>query len=81
MTNPFTKRGKNASGTVVDREHVNKHQVESDFVHTKCRFVLTCSCGATHETRYIDEALEWSSMHKEFAPLSDQLTQNGFEHG
>lgn len=81
MTNPFTKRGKNASGVVLEHESVNKHQVESDFVHTKCRFVLTCNCGATYETRYIDEALEWSSMHKEFAPLSDQLAQQSHHHG
>ena len=81
MTNPFTKRGKSASGTVLEHESVTRHQVESDFVPTKCRFVLTCSCGTTYETRYIDEALEWSSMHKEFAPLSDQLVQMTDHHG
>jgi hypothetical protein len=34
---------------------------------------VTCSCGASHETRYIDEALEWSSMHRELAPLADTV--------
>lgn len=73
MTNPFSRRDRASSGSVLTREITRQHKVESDFSHTKCRFVLTCTCGANHETRYIDEALEWSTMHKELAPLADQL--------
>lgn len=50
------------------------HQIESDFCSAICRFVLDCSCGAHHDTPYIDEALEWRELHASLAPLSDQLT-------
>jgi hypothetical protein len=50
-----------------------RHVVESDFSFEVCRFVLTCSCGDAHETRYIDEALEWRELHLSLAPLADRL--------
>lgn len=81
MTNPFNRRGNATSGSVLERPTTCQHRVESDFSHTKCRFVLTCTCGASHETRYIDEALEWSTMHKELAPLADQLANPRSCHG
>jgi hypothetical protein len=50
------------------------HRVESTFDNGTCHFVLTCSCGTGFETNHIDEALEWSEMHKAMASLADQLT-------
>lgn len=79
MTNPFHRARRHTTGTVLDRP-INNHQVNSDFCYRTCHFVLTCSCGAGHETRYIDEALEWSSMHKEFASLADQLGEANPHH-
>lgn len=49
------------------------HRVDSTFDYSTCHFVLTCSCDARFETNHIDEALEWSEMHKAMAPLADQL--------
>lgn len=49
------------------------HQIESDFRTAICRFVLECSCGAHHDTPFIDEALEWRELHARLAPLADQL--------
>lgn len=49
------------------------HVIDSDFRTAICRFVLDCSCGAHHETRYIDEAHEWRQLHAMLAPLADQL--------
>ena len=72
MTNPFHKVRRSQAGTVLERPD-KAHAVNSDFCYSKCRFIVTCSCGASHETRYIDEALEWSSMHRELAPLADTV--------
>jgi hypothetical protein len=80
MTNPFHKVRRYSPGTVLERP-VNAHTVESDFCYGKCRFIVSCSCGATHETRYIDEALEWSSMHRELAPLADTMAGALSSHG
>jgi hypothetical protein len=49
------------------------HVVTSDFSTATCRFVLECTCGARFDTNYIDEALEWHELHRELAPLADQL--------
>ena len=49
------------------------HRVEADFSYARCRFVLNCTCGAHHETNFIDEALEWREMHERLAPLADLL--------
>ena len=49
------------------------HHIESDFRAAICRFTLDCSCGAHHETPFIDEALEWREMHTLLASLADQL--------
>lgn len=49
------------------------HHIESDFRTAICRFTLDCSCGAHHETPFIDEALEWREMHSLLAPLADRL--------
>ena len=72
MTNPFTRSRRSHFTSVLERP-THAHVVDSDFCYSKCRFVVTCSCGASHETRYIDEALEWSSMHRELAPLADTM--------
>ncbi|MCX6431658.1 MAG: hypothetical protein NTX29_02370 [Actinobacteria bacterium] len=50
-----------------------EHVMDSDFVVGLCRFTLTCSCGATFDTPYIDEALELRELHESLAPLADQL--------
>ena len=50
------------------------HRVESTFDYSTCHFVLTCTCSSRYETNHIDEALEWSEMHKAMAPLADQLS-------
>jgi hypothetical protein len=50
------------------------HRVESTFEYSTCHFVLICTCGTRYETNHIDEALEWSEMHKAMASLADQLT-------
>lgn len=80
MTNPFHKARKSSAATVLERS-AKAHMVDSDFCYSKCRFVVTCSCGASHETRYIDEALEWSSMHRELAPLADTMAGALTSHG
>ncbi len=80
MSNPFARKTKSAPGSVLDRAMEPGHTIESDFCTSKCRFVLECSCGAAHETRYIDEALEWSAMHRELAPLADQLANTTPAH-
>ena len=49
------------------------HRIESDFSYQLCRFVLDCSCGAHHDTPFIDEALEWRELHEQLAPLADQM--------
>lgn len=49
------------------------HLIESGFCMAICRFVLDCTCGAHHDTPYIDEALEWRELHERLAPLADQL--------
>lgn len=65
---PFGRRP-----SVVVEKPVAAHQIESDFLAAICRFTLDCSCGAHHETPYIDEALEWREMHARLAPIADQL--------
>lgn len=52
---------------------VTTHQVLSDYSPGLCRFTLTCSCGETFDTPYIDEALELRELHMRLAPLADQL--------
>ena len=49
------------------------HVVSSEFSTATCRFVLECTCGARFDTNYIDAALEWHELHRELAPLADQL--------
>jgi len=49
------------------------HHVESTFDYSTCHFVLTCTCESRFESNHIDEALEWSEMHRALAPLSDRL--------
>lgn len=78
MTFPFIKRTR--STTVLEHPRNSAHIIDSDFSHRTCRFVLKCSCGSSHETRYIDEALEWSAMHRELAPLADQLDHAVAQH-
>jgi len=51
----------------------HEHRTESTFRYASCRFVLTCSCGAGHDTPYIDEALEWQELHRRLAPLADAM--------
>ena len=41
-----------------------RHRVESGFAVGRCRFTLDCSCGAHHDTPYIDEALSWREQHQ-----------------
>lgn len=50
--------------------------MESTFTYGRCRFVLTCSCGDTFDTPYIDEALEYHEMHIALAPLSDRMADH-----
>jgi hypothetical protein len=78
MTFPFIKKTRNS--TVLEHPVKSSHVIDSDFSHRTCRFVLNCTCGASHETRYIDEALEWSAMHRELAPLVDQLDKTDVQH-
>ena len=75
MTNPFIRRAHRGSTFLLEQSAPKAHQIETDFCTGKCRFVLQCRCGATHETRYIDEALEWVELHKELAELADQLAE------
>ncbi len=75
MANPFTRKAHRGDASLLERPAPKTHQIETDFCTSKCRFVLECRCGATHETRYIDEALEWVEMHKELAELIDQLPE------
>lgn len=53
----------------------NPHEITSDYLMASCRFIVSCRCGASLETRYIDEALEWRQLHQELGPLVDQLPQ------
>jgi hypothetical protein len=78
MTFPFIKKTRNS--TVLEHPVKSGHVIDSDFSHRTCRFELNCTCGASHETRYIDEALEWSSLHRELAPLADQLDHAVAQH-
>jgi hypothetical protein len=75
MTNPFIRKAHRGSTSLLEQSAPKAHQIETDFCTGKCRFVLQCRCGAVHETRYIDEALEWIELHKELAELSDQLPE------
>ena len=75
MTNPFVRKAVRGDASLMERSVPKTHVIETDFCTGKCRFVLECTCGATHETRYIDEALEWVEMHKELAELADQLPE------
>ena len=75
MTNPFVRKAGRGNASVLEFSAPKAHVIETDFCTGKCRFVLECTCGATHETRYIDEALERVEMHKEFAALADQLPE------
>jgi hypothetical protein len=72
MTLPFLHRNRGASPTesAVDPR---AHAVTSDYCAGICRFTLSCSCGVTYDTPYIDEALEWRELHESLAPLADQL--------
>ena len=75
MTNPFVRKVARGNSSVLEISTSKAHVIETDFCTGKCRFVLECTCGATHETRYIDEALEWVEMHKELAKRADQLPE------
>lgn len=75
MTNPFVRKAGRGNALVLELSAPKAHVIETDFCTGKCRFVLECMCGAAHETRYIDEALEWIEMHKELAELTDQLPE------
>mgnify|MGYP000323007158 FL=1 len=68
------KRHSSAAVTTPSSSRELGHRVESTFDYSTCHFVLTCSCASRFETNHIDEALEWSEMHKAMAPLADQLT-------
>lgn len=48
------------AGSVIARP---RHRVESAFIVGRCRFTLDCSCGAHHDTPFIDEALSWREQH------------------
>lgn len=54
----------------------NPHEITSDYLMATCRFTVSCTCGASIDTRYIDEALEWRQLHQELGPLVDQLSQS-----
>ncbi|MBU6147547.1 MAG: hypothetical protein KGP10_05195 [Actinomycetales bacterium] len=43
------------------------HEIESTFSRGRCRFVLECTCGAHHDTPFIDEALNWWDSHRVLA--------------
>ena len=73
MTNPFARKGARGNASLMERTAPKTHVIDTDFCTGKCRFVLECTCGSSHETRYIDEALEWVEMHRELAELADQL--------
>jgi hypothetical protein len=72
MNLPFMtgRRGPRGATVVLPQ---SAHHIESDFSYQLCRFVLDCSCGAHHDTPFIDEALEWRELHEQLAPLADQL--------
>jgi hypothetical protein len=72
MNLPFVSHRRGSAGqTLVPPQPA--HAIESGFSYQICRFVLECSCGAHHDTPYIDEALEWRELHEQLAPLADQL--------
>jgi len=48
------------AGSVIARP---RHRVESGFSVGQCRFTLDCTCGAHHDTPFIDEALTWREQH------------------
>lgn len=52
---------------------VPAHALESAYLAERCRFEVRCTCGAVHDTPYIDEALEWRELHLRLAPLADRL--------
>jgi len=54
-------------------QQATAHHMLSDYSAGLCRFTLTCSCGETFDTPYIDEALELRELHERLAPLADQL--------
>lgn len=68
---PF-RRTRSATATL--ERPVRAHVIESGFCYARCRFELTCTCGASYDTSCIDEALEFREMHLKLAPLSDQLS-------
>jgi len=71
---PFLTRARAHHPAMSSDETVRPvHSIESGFCMAICRFVLDCSCGAHHDTPYIDEALEWRELHQLLAPLADQL--------
>lgn len=72
MSIPFLIRRRPQAKTI-EYSKASGHRIESGFDASVCRFHSVCACGAEFETRYIDEALEWSEMHLELAPLADQL--------
>jgi len=59
----FRSRNANpaALGAVITRP---RHRVESGFSVGRCRFTLDCTCGAHHDTPFIDEALAWREQHQ-----------------
>jgi hypothetical protein len=72
MNLPFIHGRRDALGATVVLPQ-SAHDIESGFSYQICRFVLDCSCGAHHDTPFIDEALEWRELHAQLAPLADQL--------
>lgn len=52
---------------------VPAHVLDSGYLADRCRFEIRCSCGAVHDTPYIDEALEWRELHLRLAPIADRL--------
>lgn len=65
--------GRSNAPVSLEPKLVPAHAIESTFCAGRVRFELECSCGATFDTPYIDEALEWHEMHLRLAPIADQL--------
>lgn len=64
MRIPFlTRSAGKASGTSAGSPTL-AHEIESTFSRGRCRFVLECTCGAHHDTPFIDEALNWWESHR-----------------
>jgi len=72
MNVPFLRRDRHLTD-LQPPLHDAGHTITSSFNYGLCRFVLDCTCGAHHDTPYIDEALEYREMHERLAPLADQL--------